>query len=98
MVTAGGGGGAPQGIAPRSAVVLDGELGFGTGQNVDVVEKCPRCRADLDQKDRPGRPRRYCGELCRRDAEYEIRRIQRRLEHSERQLQASRYESDVKRA
>jgi hypothetical protein len=39
---------------------------------------CRICTAPLAQKP-TGRPPTYCGELCRRLAEHEVRRLQRRL-------------------
>jgi len=46
---------------------------------------CPRCKADVRGSGK-GRPPTYCGEPCRRAAEYELRRIQRGLEKSEDRL------------
>ena len=41
--------------------------------------KCRICGGPLEQADGPGRPKTYCGTACRRSAEMEIRRIDRRL-------------------
>lgn len=41
---------------------------------------CRQCGADLDQRMAPGRPRAYCSSRCKRLTEYEVRRLQRRLE------------------
>jgi hypothetical protein len=50
------------------------------------MSSCLKCGSPLDHTPGTnGRPPSYCGEACRRLAEYEIRRINRRLE----QLEAS---------
>lgn len=41
--------------------------------------ECVKCFRPLEQA-QTGRPPRYCGEPCRRAAEYEVKRLQRRLE------------------
>lgn len=41
---------------------------------------CRQCGSDLDQRMAPGRPRTYCSSRCKRLTEYEVRRLQRRLE------------------
>ena len=50
---------------------------------------CARCGAELVQPD-TGRPRVYCGPLCRRDAEYRLRRVQSHLARAERALTNAR--------
>lgn len=45
--------------------------------------KCPRCGAEIAAKGK-GRPPVYCGPTCRRDAEYELRRVQSHLVYAER--------------
>lgn len=40
---------------------------------------CARCRATFEREPGPGRPPAYCGVTCRRLAEYEIRRLDRRI-------------------
>jgi hypothetical protein len=45
-----------------------------------TTQGCRKCGADLPARPRRGRPAAYCSEPCRRLAEYEIRRIDRRLE------------------
>jgi hypothetical protein len=63
-----------------------------------VVEKlprslaCVRCGAPFVPRNR-GRTRRYCAVPCRRAAEYEVRRVRRRLARQEREL-ARRVELD----
>jgi hypothetical protein len=47
-----------------------------------VSGKCAKCGGELVQQE-TGRPSRYCSKACRRAAEYELRRIQRRLEDLE---------------
>jgi|CXWK01.1.fsa_nt_gi hypothetical protein len=44
-----------------------------------MTTHCLKCRAPLAPHTGPGRPASYCGSACRRLAEYEIRRIDRRL-------------------
>ena len=46
---------------------------------------CARCDASFVVGLR-GRRRRYCGIGCRREVEYEVRRVRRRLERDEREL------------
>lgn len=60
-------------------------------------ERCVQCGDPLrPRRGGPGRPARYCSELCRRVGEYELRRLLRRLERAdvevedlERRLRAS---------
>lgn len=47
---------------------------------------CLKCRAPLPVRSGTGRPAVYCGETCRRLAEYEIRRLDRRLGRYEDEL------------
>lgn len=54
---------------------------------------CVKCGADLpDPGEKGGRPARYCGETCRRAAEFEIRRIQTELQRLLRLLNDARIE------
>lgn len=58
---------------------------------------CIKCGAALAPASGPGRPPTYCGTVCRRLVEYEIRRLDRRLGNYEFQLreeQADRNEID----
>ncbi len=48
---------------------------------------CLKCGAPLPAPPATGRPPVYCGPGCRRAVEYEVRRITRRLEHNEDELQ-----------
>lgn len=50
---------------------------------------CARCGAVLLQP-ATGRPRVYCSALCRRDAEYRLRRVQSHLARAERSLTTAR--------
>jgi len=52
--------------------------------------KCPRCGAELPEPAATGRPRVYCSPLCRRDAEYRLRRVQGHLARAERNLTSAR--------
>ena len=47
---------------------------------------CAKCRTPLAPYAGSGRPSAYCGEACRRLAEYEIKRIDRRLARDQLQL------------
>lgn len=47
---------------------------------------CPGCGERLEQAGK-GRPRKYCGEVCRRAAEYDLRRTQALLKRSEARAQ-----------
>jgi hypothetical protein len=53
--------------------------------------QCAKCAADLHQPP-TGRRKTYCGPACRRAAEYELRRLQRRIEAAERTLDRAREE------
>lgn len=44
---------------------------------------CAKCGAPLDKPSGAGRPRRFCSSGCKRAAEHEVRRLNRRLEHLE---------------
>jgi hypothetical protein len=46
-------------------------------------EACLKCAAPL-QRPEVGRPPTYCSPACRRSAEFELRRLQRRIERLER--------------
>lgn len=52
---------------------------------------CPQCGSTLLQAS-TGRPRVYCGEVCRRSAEYELRRVQALLTRAERAVQTTAFE------
>lgn len=55
---------------------------------------CPRCGSEVVQHAGRGAPRVYCSQVCRRAAEFEIRRANRHLEQAERRLQAARERVD----
>ena len=64
------------------------------------MEKCQSCGADLEPSTGPGRPKAYCGEGCRRVAEFQIRALVRRIERYEleqRELKADRWPCDEDR-
>lgn len=44
-----------------------------------MPRNCPFCAGELPTGARRGRPKTYCSAACRRSAELEIRRIDRRL-------------------
>jgi hypothetical protein len=54
--------------------------------------KCPECFGELPDQSGSGRPRTYCGEVCRRSAEYRIKRARRLAESLETQLVKARIE------
>lgn len=54
---------------------------------------CRKCGRDL-AKPRTGRPPRWCSTGCRRAAEYEITRLQRRLQSLEDEREKRRGEKD----
>ena len=59
---------------------------------------CAKCGTALAPYVGTGRPSAYCGEVCRRLAEYEIKRIDRRLAQDQLQLReelADRNEPDA---
>ena len=51
---------------------------------------CARCRAPIEQSASGGRPRSYCGAVCRRESEYELRRVERALAGAEGKLRLAR--------
>lgn len=51
--------------------------------------KCLKCGAVVDQAQR-GRPRSFCSTACRRLAEFELRRVARRIERLETNLESLR--------
>ena len=51
--------------------------------------ECLKCGAALEPR-ATGRPPTYCGPVCRRAAEFELRRLQRRLEVAEREVKDAR--------
>jgi hypothetical protein len=53
------------------------------------AEECVKCGTGLTRP-ATGRPPRYCSVTCRRAAEFELRRVQRRLESLEREEQELR--------
>ncbi len=55
-----------------------------------MVEKCRLCWCTIPNRRHLGRPKIWCSVKCRRLAEYEIRRINRRLEELETQLAGAR--------
>ena len=55
---------------------------------------CIKCDRQLHPQEGPGRPRRWCSVGCRRAAEYELRRLVRRLDDVEGQLPAWRRACD----
>ena len=44
---------------------------------------CPVCSSAVEATSGPGRPRVYCGDTCRRAAEFRIRRLAVRIDHNE---------------
>jgi hypothetical protein len=44
---------------------------------------CASCGGPLEQHSGPGRPSTYCGEGCRRIAEFRIRALTRRIDRTE---------------
>jgi len=57
------------------------------------VEKqgCLKCAGPLPEQAATGRPPSYCSEGCRRAAEFEIRRLNRRLERLEERVSELRH-------
>ena len=53
---------------------------------------CLKCSSPLEPRAGAGRPAIYCGEPCRRLAEYEIRRLDRRIAGYEQELRGLRYD------
>jgi hypothetical protein len=45
-----------------------------------VSETCRQCGAEFEQHSGRGRPSRFCDSFCRRLAEFEVRRVMRRLQ------------------
>lgn len=40
---------------------------------------CVKCGKDLPEIEGPGRPRKFCGEVCRKAATMEVRRLDSRI-------------------
>ncbi|MGD0205730.1 MAG: hypothetical protein ABSB57_04755 [Dehalococcoidia bacterium] len=59
----------------------------------EKLSVCLKCNAPLNQPP-TGRPRVYCGPVCRQAAAYEIKRLQRRLEALETWASRLRHEPD----
>lgn len=56
-----------------------------------MVEKCCLyCGGPIPNRRHLGRPKVWCSVRCRRLAEYEVRRLNRRLEHLENEAAAAR--------
>jgi hypothetical protein len=72
-----------------------------------MADACLMCHGPLERPE-TGRPPSYCSTSCRRAAEYELRRLQRRLERLEteasyhrvrgNQIMVKRLETEVMRA
>ena len=60
----------------------------------EKITTCPKCAGPIERRPGRGRPRIYCGRICRAQGGYEIRRIQRRLQGLESCLSALRQERD----
>lgn len=54
-----------------------------------MTNHCLKCRAPLAPHTGPGRPASYCGKACRRLAEFEARRLDRRIAGYEEQLRTT---------
>lgn len=55
---------------------------------------CLKCGRELEDSARSGRPRSWCSTGCRRAAEYELRRLSRRLQALEERASALRHSRD----
>jgi len=53
------------------------------------MSHCVKCGTGVEQPT-TGRPRSYCGPVCRRAAEFKLRRLQRRLEAAEQSVLMAR--------
>jgi hypothetical protein len=56
---------------------------------------CVECGTPLAQQPGPGRPAKYCSPVCRRSAEYSLRRAQSLLKRAEQRLQDCQFEMAV---
>ena len=63
---------------------------LGKGGSVEKPETCIKCHEPLRQP-ATGHPRWYCSPACRRSGEFEIRRIQQRLQKLEDMLVDQRH-------
>jgi hypothetical protein len=54
-----------------------------------TTTKCPICTADVPISEGRGRPHVFCGEVCRRTAEFGIRRLARRIDATEVELRSA---------
>jgi hypothetical protein len=55
---------------------------------------CAKCGAAIERTPGPGRTPSYCGDLCKRLIEYEVRRIDRRLGRYELELRELKADTD----
>lgn len=55
------------------------------------MASCARCGGPVEQSSGPGRPRSYCGAVCRRQSEYELRRVERHIASVETLLRRARF-------
>lgn len=55
-------------------------------ENLKEATLCPSCGAEVEPSTGVGRPRVYCGETCRRVAEFRIRALSKRLDKNEVEL------------
>lgn len=51
-----------------------------------MSDACPSCGGPIEPHSGPGRPSIYCGEGCRRAAEFSIRGLVRRIDKAELEL------------
>jgi hypothetical protein len=61
-----------------------------SGVKAVSTESCVNCGNPLTGGEGPGRPDRYCSIACKRQAEHELRRLERHLEAVERDLREAR--------
>jgi hypothetical protein len=54
------------------------------------MARCLVCRVKIEPKSGRGRPPLYCGQVCKRQARYELRRVQQRLYNLESEREVCR--------
>jgi hypothetical protein len=52
----------------------------------EKLTTCATCGTPLEPREGPGRPSVYCGEPCRRAAEYRLRSLAKRIDSTELEL------------
>ena len=66
------------GNANVASAIFEVGVAGGETQEMEKLMKCQTCGTEIE-KPATGRPKRYCSTACRRVAEFEIRRLNKRI-------------------